>query len=440
MGGNPADMDKKPWEEQLPHGIRNTRGLESDLNISDDERKVLRELAKRVAELAARPIEDEKKKLWTKHNDLEQTRPLIFISPENGWNEIITAEQLQCETPIARTWEMELRKEIFWGEELKDDRVITPYFDISYNYDDGNYGLEPKKTRTSKDGAFKFVPPIKNYEEDFPKLQLPELEVDFESTEKIFNLAQDTFGDILKVRLRGIWWDTLGMTVDYMSLRGLDKFMFDLCERPEWVHKTMEFLRDSVMKKLDYLEDNGLLGLNTGGSYVGSGGFGWTNELPQDDFDSGEVRTMDMWGFAESQETVGISPQMFAEFIFPYQKPILERFGLNCYGCCEPLNQRWETVKEIPRLRRVSVSDWADLEQMAEYLGQDYIYSWKPSPTPLSRSNIREEVVRQDLREALTAAKDNHLEIIMKDNHTLGNNPNNAVRWVEIAREEIKNL
>jgi hypothetical protein len=28
-------------------------------------------------------------------------------------------------------------------------------------------------------------------------------------------------------------------------------------------------------------------------------------------------------------------------------------------------------------------------------------------------------------------------ELIMKDNHTLGKNPMNAVRWVELAREEI---
>ena len=49
------------------------------------------------------------------------------------------------------------------------------------------------------------------------------------------------------------------------------------------------------------------------------------------------VRLKDMWGFAERQETLGISPEMFREFIFPYQNGILERFGLNCCGCCEPL-------------------------------------------------------------------------------------------------------
>jgi len=44
-----------------------------------------------------------------------------------------------------------------------------------------------------------------------------------------------------------------------------------------------------------------------------------------------KLRTIDIWGFAEIQETVGVSPEMSKEFIFPYQKEILKLFGLNCY-------------------------------------------------------------------------------------------------------------
>ena len=54
-----------------------------------------------------------------------------------------------------------------------------------------------------------------------------------------------------------------------------------------------------------------------------------------------------MWGFCESQETVGVSPKMFEEFVFAYQLPILDRFGLNIYGCCEPLDRRFDIVKRI---------------------------------------------------------------------------------------------
>lgn len=92
--------------------------------------------------------------------------------------------------------------------------------------------------------------------------------------------------------------------------------MYDTFDYPDELHRLMAFLRDGHLAKLDFLESNGLLCLNNDGTSVGSGGFGWTHELPQPDF-FGRVRLCDMWGFAESQETVGISPKMFAEFIFP---------------------------------------------------------------------------------------------------------------------------
>jgi hypothetical protein len=48
--------------------------------------------------------------------------------------------------------------------------------------------------------------------------------------------------------------------------------------------------------------------------------------------------------------------------------------------------------------------------------------------------------VRKELRDQLRVARDCCLEVIMKDNHTLGKNPRNLTRWVEIAREEIAAL
>jgi len=147
-----------------------------------------------------------------------------------------------------------------------------------------------------------------------------------------------------------------------------------------------------------------------------------------------------MWGFGESQETVAVSPQMFAEFVFPYQLPILERFGLNCYGCCEPLDKRWHIVQQFPNLRRVSVSPWVDLARMAEMLGDRYIYSMKPRPTDLAMDGFDEDRIRAELREALWVTRDCRVEVIMKDNHTIRNDPQRVIRWVQIAREEAEAL
>ncbi len=225
------------------------------------------------------------------------------------------------------------------------------------------------------------------------------------------------------------------MTLVY--LRGLEQIMYDAYDSPEKLKELMSFLSAGTMARLDFLERNGLLSLNNDGTYVGSGGFGWSQELPQADF-TGRVRTRDMWGFAESQETVTFSPAMFEEFIFPCQLPLLGRFGLNCYGCCEPLDKRWHIVEHIPRLRRISVSAWASIPDMAEKLGNRYIFSYKPNPADLAVPVMDGERVRKNLREMLNTTKNCRVEIIMKDNHTIGKNPENVTRWCRIAREEAE--
>jgi hypothetical protein len=411
----------------------------ADLAINRPDRELLRRLAGEVASLAARPTEDEKRDLWRRHNALERTRPLIFCDPENGWHEIIPSARLECQNTLARQWEMHLRKEIFWGVEMRDDYTIEPYFDVPHVHrglDD--WGLQETRVGGHDGGAFRWDSPIKS-EKDLARLHLPRIQVDYHATARLAEVASAVLGDLLTVRTKTLWWWSLGMTRKLVELRGMEQIMFDMTDEPDLVHRLMAILRDGTLSTLDYLETNGLLSLNCDGTYVGSGGLGWTDELPDPDFE-GHVRPGDMWGFGESQETVGISPAMFDEFIFRYQLPVLERFGLNCYGCCEPLDTRWHVVERIPNLRRVSVSAWADLHKMAAMLGDRYIFSLKPSPTDLAMGTFDEDRIQASLREALRITRDCHVEIIMKDNHTIGNDPTRVCRWVQIARQEAENL
>jgi len=407
-----------------------------DIAISVKDRGILVTLAERVASCAADPINAVKRDLWYRHNTLESTRPVIFCDPENGWGEIITERDLACEGDIARTWEMTLRKELFWSESMGDDRVVTGIFDVPHVYEESDWGMREKIIGGQDGGSYVWDPPLKNWEEDFGRLRSPSITVDHEATDRLYSLACGLFDGVLDVRVGNPWWWTLGMTWTLVNLRGLMRIMYDCYDYPGELKRLMAFLRDGTLAKLDYLERNGLLRLNNDGTYVGSGGFGWTRELPAPGYREGCVRTADMWGFCESQETSTWSPEMFGEFIFPYQLPILERFGLNCYGCCEPLDKRWHIVRRIPRLRRVSVSPWADTAVMAEMLGSGYIYSLKPLPTDIAVRVIDEDRIRKNLRRVIETCRGTRLEIIMKDNHTIGKNPDNVIRWCAIAREE----
>jgi len=420
--------------DQSAFGESSIRWSDLPLEISGRDRNILRALAERVRELAYRPIEEEKAKLWRAHNDLHETRPLIFCDPENGWNEIL--EPLGCEGELAQMWENRLRKECFWGDRMKDDRVISRFFNVYYAFTDTGWGKSETRVRTTENGSYTWIPALESYDE-ISALHHPETVVDHAATNRLMDLASDVFDGILEPRLKGLYWWSLGLTYVMVNMRGLERLMVDFYDHPGEVHSMMAFLRDGFLKKIDYLESNDLFTLNNDETYVGSGGFGYTDELPGQGFD-GRVKAKDLWGFVESQETVSLSPAMFGEFIFPYQLPLMERFGLTCYGCCEPLHTRWHIIKEAKNIRRVSVSPWADIGSMAEMLGPDYIFSYKPNPAELAVKHPDEKAIRKNLREVIRAAKGCRVEIIMKDNHTLCNNPENITRWCAIAREEAE--
>ncbi len=106
-------------------------------------------------------------------------------------------------------------------------------------------------------------------------------------------------------------------------------------------------------------------------------------------------------------------------------------------GCCEPVNNRWNIIKRIPNLERVSVSPWANQQVMAESLGRDYVFSRKPNPALISTGRFDEAAIRKNIRQTLDSARDCRIEIIMKDVHTLNNEPGRLARWVQITRDEI---
>ena len=425
-----------PATMQTAAGLPNIKVMNESLVFLEGEKKRLRELAKSVAEIAALPVQQERIKLWTEHNDLKTKEPLVFIDPENGWNECITVDTLSCTTPMARVWEMFLLKQIYWFEDFKDDKVIEPYFDVPLSFSDTGWGVDLMKKGGTDGGSYKIVQALTDYDIDLPNIHYPKIIIDKDESEIVMELAHDVFDGILTVRQKTNWWWSLGLTWEFINLRGLEDLMCDMIEEPENVQKLMGLLCDGVLDRLDFLQENGYLASNADGTYVGSGGFGYTKDLP----DPGEkqvVTTMDMWGFVESQETIAVSPGMYNEFVYPYHERVAKRFGLNCFGCCEPFDPRWNYVKKLPRLRRVSVSPWADWNKLPELLGTNYIASIKPHPAHLAHKVMDEDIVRAELRKSAALTKDCIVEIIMKDNNTLGNNPKNASRWVEIAREEI---
>jgi len=66
------------------------------------DKNILKKLALEVRSISERDIEKEKKQKWILHNDLKLKEPLIFCDPENGWNEILTPDIIECEGNVVR--------------------------------------------------------------------------------------------------------------------------------------------------------------------------------------------------------------------------------------------------------------------------------------------------------------------------------------------------
>ena len=185
----------------------------------------------------------------------------------------------------------------------------------------------------------------------------------------------------------------------------------------------------------------GCWGFNhTGWELVGSGSPGYTTALPQAG-DAGTVRLRDLWVWMESQETTMISPAMFEDFFLPYMAAVCSRFGFTYYGCCEPLHDRWERIRQaIPNVRAVSISPWNDLRAMAEKLGRDYVYSRKPKPWPISGESADWDALRQDVDDTLSAARDCNLAFVYRDVYRIGRDRTRLRQWVEMVRSRIDQL
>ncbi len=409
-----------------------------------DDVRVLRELARRYMDIAASPIMAERRALWYAHNDLQECRPLILVESltEGLRREIFAGQPLHCQEPWAREVEDWLRGWIYHYADVGDDDVATPYYPIKWFTDMGSWGVVVKIERgvDASGGTlgFHWDAPIKDIVRDFDQLKERSFSVDRDKTLAWKAHLEQVFAGILPVQIRlPLWW-TMGMTWRVIDLIGLEKLMLDMYDEPEALHRLMSYMRDDHLRLAAFCEKEGLLALNNEGDYTGSGSRGFTHHLPQPGHSAaGAVCAKDMWVLLESQETVAVSPRMFNEFVLPYQQQIAEKFGLVYYGCCEPVDARWQYLKTIPNLRSVSVSPWANVQVMADALQRNYVFSRKPSPALLSTDRFDEDAIRGDIRHTLTAARNCNVELVLKDLHVTQQQPWRMARWVQICREEI---
>jgi len=407
------------------------------------DKEILRRLAGELAGYAALPVHAEKAKQWTNLNELRQDRPMVWIN-EVPWNEMdVNGElALACTNPWARQQEQGLRRTIYQWKHFPADMVLSDHIACPFAMHSTDFGIvedvDVVKTDDSNDIVSRHFNKQISEPEDIVKIKMPVVSHNEKATSIRFETMKDVYGGIMPVKLEGqthIWftpWDYL------IRWWGVEDAMMDLIMRPDMVNAAVSRMVDGWMLELDQFEKKNLLSLDNNNTRIGSGGYGYTTQLPGADFDPKHVRPKNMWGCSNAQIFSEVSPEMHWEFALRHDMRWLERFGLTYYGCCEPLHNKMGILKKVKNLRKISVSAWAKIDKIVASGGSRYVLSIKPNPAFLAEERWRPDAVREELKTKLAQAEGCNVELIMKDISTVAYKPQRLWEWSRIAMECVR--
>jgi len=415
--------------------------LAREIKLSQKDKDLLRRLAGEVAQIAALPVHKEKALLWQKLNDLQSVRPMVWIN-EICWHEMNVNDELTlaAEHPWAREQEQELRRTLYQWRHLPGDMVVNDYLACPLAIHSTDFGIMENVDVVKTDDASDVVSRHFNVQiqdlADIEKIKMPVVSHNVAATEFCWQAMNDVYKGIMPIKKQGqthIWftpWDYL------IRWWGIERAMMDLIERPDLVHAAVERMVDAWMVELDQFEKQNLLSLDCDSTRIGSGGYGYTSQLPGKDFDPGHVKPRNMWGCSNAQIFSEVSPAMHWEFAVKHDLRWLARWGMVYYGCCEPLDQKIDILRRIPNLRKISASPWCNVERLVAKVGGDHVLSRKPSPAVLAGDIWHPEWAREEMRGFLEKTGGRcHVELIMKDISTVRYQPQRLWEWAAIAME-----
>ena len=144
-------------------------------------------------------------------------------------------------------------------------------------------------------------------EDDLEKIKVPVVTHDNARSEGQYQQLREIMDGAIEVRKLGangllFWfapWDEL------IRWWGVQEALVDLYDRPELVHKALDKLVNAYTSMLDQFEQQDLLTLNNGPHQTGSGGLGYTDELPPPGYDPVHIRAKDLWGQAQPRRAGG---------------------------------------------------------------------------------------------------------------------------------------
>lgn len=402
--------------------------------MNTTDKRVVRELAKQYMEFAASEKQAKAFARMRDNNDLIPGRPPVLID-EIPWYQMDIGGELTCvcEDPWLRGIEYGFRLALFYFRHFSCvDNLYEPFFRINKTVRLTDIGVslpnyEFKRTDEYNNIISRELTDVLEDESCLEKFRLPECRLDPEADKATFERVSELLGDVMPVKLCGFGpysfnaWDTIAY------LRGIEAIMIDCYDRPEYLLAIMEKYTAYADKYLDFLEENmepdrQALNMHCTPAIVSGLGDGLEGT----------------WFRDNAQPLSNVSPSMFYEFAIAPVIKLASRFRYTYYGCCEPLDDKFEAVKKIPNLRKIGCSPWASVKRMAESVKGDYVLAKKPNPAHVA-IKTDPELIRRETVETVEACLKNGCpyELVLKDISTVSNDPYNLIIWADTVSDVL---
>ena len=383
--------------------------------IPTEDREVLRTLGHALAEAAADPINEERRRVCQLVDTKQKSRPCISIFQE-PWNELnVDGElDLHCTDAFCRGLEQGLRRTLYKWRHYPGDMTVSATSVQPYCIRSTGFGIneEVDVARTDPNNSVvsrHFHIQVKD-ESDIAKMKAPVITHDEAATEEGYQRRCEIFDGILEVHKSGVgsfWfapWDHL------VRLTGVQEVLMDLALRPDYVHKAMSHLVDCWLEMLRQHEEQNLL--------------------------AAPAKDLTVSGAAQIFDEV--SPEMHGEFALQHEARFYRHFGRVHYGCCEPLHHKVDICAQyLPNMYQISMSPWVDFKKACENVRDRFVFGWRPNPAFVAHEQWDPDLVRRDLEENLAIAADHGcvVAIYLKDISTVRGEPHRLTEWDRIAKE-----
>ena len=402
--------------------------------MNSKDKEIVRELAARYMEAACSEEQKKMNERFKATNDLKIVRPPVLID-EIPWHQMDIDGELKClsEDKNVRRVELELRKRLYRVKYFKADRLFDPFWRLVISTKDTGMGVDYNETEIIySEGkgtiASHTYEDVLEDESVLEKMHVPEFFVDHEKTDRDMEFMTELLGDAMPVKKVGFQY-IYSMPWDRITrYRGVEPIMFDMYDRPEYLHKIIKLFTDAVKAQLDFAEENlpitpDLINMHCTPAAVSG--------LAE----SGLKAT---WYRGGAQSFGVVSPEMFKEFELDYIKPLAERFAYTYYGCCEPLDNKIQMLKEIPNLRKLGVSPWADVNVCGEQIGGDYVFARKPNPALVAIKTDPDEVRKETVKAVEACMRYGcPAEFVLKDISTVTHRPENLIVWASTVSDVL---